>query len=733
MRMSTYWAVILVVSLTALVQAEPISVEGQLLGDEFYGWQPEVVLSSGDYVYVVCTSNLLVYEANSRSLPHLVSSVRIDPCNRGAIFGDILVLNNEVVDISNPENPVCLTDGESLIAGRTTGMVGDVLYRSVDWWGEDRVDVVDFSDPAHPSILQTYPMSSPRFQITDDGYMIQEWGVDVGLKFFDLSDPSQMQYLGPKILDIGEFDLLFSAISDGYLYLISDGLVVVDVHDVTDSFITGVCEVEHWDERLLARAPTIAGDRLYIGNYQSMDIFDISDPSNPVHLRHERMNENSGRGGLNVAEATGLICVTNSERVLFMDYSDPFHPATIMDDELFNQAFLMGVVNGNAVFDIGSERVMVADTKQPGVPTWVHDNSGGDGLYSHLIGPYLAVGSNKRQLYDITTAANPVLLNSDIELPFWNVTETDIGPIELSESSWARGWNISEYGNPYPTWELDVSPVSSYGATANRDIFYVYGRGGLASYQLVDDVPTQKIDLHISSSTRSIVVTSLDATSDAIYVTRDEDGLEIWISDEGVFRDSPWLILDDVDARFMQKVGHRLYVQHGDHGVRVYNISDPALPVMLADYDLLNTGVISGWFNPHFVVSGNDLVIGATADSPAQIFKNLFAGIVANEPVVTDDEDTPSTLVLGAARPNPFNPSTTLSFDLPTPGHICLTIHDARGRRVKTLFDGSHESGRHTFEWNGRGDDGQALASGVFMAMLETENGRRSVKMVLAR
>ncbi len=85
------------------------------------------------------------------------------------------------------------------------------------------------------------------------------------------------------------------------------------------------------------------------------------------------------------------------------------------------------------------------------------------------------------------------------------------------------------------------------------------------------------------------------------------------------------------------------------------------------------------------------------------------------------------------AYPNPFNPLTRLSFDLPRAGSVTVRVHDLGGRVVCTLFDGERVAGRHEVVWQGRDDAGQSLASGVYLAQVRTAGGVSSTKLVLAK
>jgi len=86
--------------------------------------------------------------------------------------------------------------------------------------------------------------------------------------------------------------------------------------------------------------------------------------------------------------------------------------------------------------------------------------------------------------------------------------------------------------------------------------------------------------------------------------------------------------------------------------------------------------------------------------------------------------------------PNPCNPRTTVSLDLPVRGAATCRVElfDVRGRRVSLLHDGPLTgAGPHAFSWDGRDDDGRALSSGVYLARAVADGVRTSGKVVLVR
>ena len=93
----------------------------------------------------------------------------------------------------------------------------------------------------------------------------------------------------------------------------------------------------------------------------------------------------------------------------------------------------------------------------------------------------------------------------------------------------------------------------------------------------------------------------------------------------------------------------------------------------------------------------------------------------------------PSAISLHPAQPNPFNPSTTIRYDIATPSHVNLSIFDVRGARVATLVDETQPAGVKSIVWSARDDRGQALASGVYLCRLEAGGEHQTLKLVLLK
>ena len=88
-----------------------------------------------------------------------------------------------------------------------------------------------------------------------------------------------------------------------------------------------------------------------------------------------------------------------------------------------------------------------------------------------------------------------------------------------------------------------------------------------------------------------------------------------------------------------------------------------------------------------------------------------------------------SGLELAPGRPNPFREATTIAYTLPRAGAVRLTVHDAAGRRVRTLTDGSRPSGRSEAVWDGRDEAGSRVAAGVYFLRLDALGGTETGKL----
>jgi len=92
-----------------------------------------------------------------------------------------------------------------------------------------------------------------------------------------------------------------------------------------------------------------------------------------------------------------------------------------------------------------------------------------------------------------------------------------------------------------------------------------------------------------------------------------------------------------------------------------------------------------------------------------------------------------SAVLLHPGAPNPFNPTTTLRYELARSARATLRVYDVHGRLVRTLVSATLPAGAHRATWDGRDEGGARVASGVYLARLETPHGAQTRRLVLLR
>lgn len=148
---------------------------------------------------------------------------------------------------------------------------------------------------------------------------------------------------------------------------------------------------------------------------------------------------------------------------------------------------------------------------------------------------------------------------------------------------------------------------------------------------------------------------------------------------------------------------------------------------------LYATGSVDGAVGGLFVVDpGNGL---------ASLVGSFTAGVgCANGGLVFIDREpaaAPETVAVAMLPlrgfPNPFNPRTTLRYELPRAGFVRLRVADLAGRLVRTLVDDVQAAGRHEVDWDGRDDRGREVGSGAYLMRLEAGGVVEVARMTMVR
>ncbi len=106
---------------------------------------------------------------------------------------------------------------------------------------------------------------------------------------------------------------------------------------------------------------------------------------------------------------------------------------------------------------------------------------------------------------------------------------------------------------------------------------------------------------------------------------------------------------------------------------------------------------------------------------------------VVGEQLNVNKKSIPGQFSLKNPYPNPFNPVTTLSYNLPEDAMVNITIYDMMGRQVKTLVNGSQTAGYKSIQWNATNSAGQPVSAGIYLYQIQAGEFRQTKKMVLLK
>ena len=141
------------------------------------------------------------------------------------------------------------------------------------------------------------------------------------------------------------------------------------------------------------------------------------------------------------------------------------------------------------------------------------------------------------------------------------------------------------------------------------------------------------------------------------------------------------------------------------------------------------TGVVNG--TPSLLVptmNGQGVYDPAFSHDGASIAFDAYTVPSVAKPDLAAEPVAPTRFLLGGNYPNPFNPTTAISYDLPKPCHVSLVVFDALGKEVATLVNEVKPAGRWTAQL-----DGSRLASGVYFCRMQTAEYVATTRMLLLK
>jgi len=152
------------------------------------------------------------------------------------------------------------------------------------------------------------------------------------------------------------------------------------------------------------------------------------------------------------------------------------------------------------------------------------------------------------------------------------------------------------------------------------------------------------------------------------------------------------------------------------------------------DFGPCDMALGTGWINDNCeYISGCDWVADSV-DYTAAFFNSMDNCIEACFLASNDEiNQLPQAFNLYNNYPNPFNPVTTLRYDIPENSHVTITIYDMLGRQVKTLINQTQDAGYKSLIWDATNDYGKPVSAGIYLYQIQAGEYISTKKMVLLK
>ena len=181
------------------------------------------------------------------------------------------------------------------------------------------------------------------------------------------------------------------------------------------------------------------------------------------------------------------------------------------------------------------------------------------------------------------------------------------------------------------------------------------------------------------------------------------------------------IVINDVQVESppmsMKVIGNHLF--GGDHTVYVYDVSNPVDLQLVYQSDIETTNFKNVYVDGDYFLTLNNFVCVKELTGLSEIVED---SIILNSRLTSYN------------HPNPFNPSTTLSFELENfSENVQVSVYNIKGQKVWEKQANDYDIGKHEFIWNGKDSHGIDMPSGVYLYQIQTDDEYVSSKMILLK
>jgi len=187
-----------------------------------------------------------------------------------------------------------------------------------------------------------------------------------------------------------------------------------------------------------------------------------------------------------------------------------------------------------------------------------------------------------------------------------------------------------------------------------------------------------------------------------------------------------WEDCNDVDSDIYYKLTIELEFFGNTYADTYDDIIDTTISIPANNLDALLSGLNMDMGTLNWYVQVSDEEYTVISDTGQFVLSRSLLETI-EKPVL------PEIFTLHQNHPNPFNPVTTLRYDLPEDAMVNITIYDMMGRQVSTLVSSQQNAGYKSVRWNATNDKGAPVSAGLYLYTIQAGEFRQTKKMVLLK
>ncbi len=645
--------------------ASPLKI-GSVVVSEIVEDLVRTAINSNQYVVACGGPDMWIINVQSPTNPALTATVQVasgTTCEGIATSGTYAYVaaggaGLRIYNIATPASPVFVASIDSLAYCESVVISGQYAYIAAG----SRSHIVDISNPAVPVYvgqIAGYPGYHQGINVRSGYAYVCNYSV--GVSVVNVSNPAAPV----NVMEVPAGDRIARIVFDGnYMYVaIGDlGMKIFNVVNPASPVLVSTTPTAGRSRSLYYGAININNTptgHIFVSNSTSangVSAINVSNPASPTTSSFLAAATSPSGIAYTPFYSNGKVYVaygTGGLRIL--DVSNPANPALLGTAPLGGESRGV-VVSGNYAYVAARDSgVYVVDVTNAGLPVRLSriNTSRARGIAINGSNVYVATRDSGLVVLDITNPANPIWLTNVRGIDVENVATTG-NVVGTSLFSSIRFYDITNPASPVAKGNTPSFRIGNEGFTIAGNYAYTPDGDSLKIFNITDLMtPT---------------LVSKIKTGGYGYVAA--------------------------------VAGNYCYVASEGTGVRAINISNPSAPVEDGYYDGVpqSRGV---------AVNGNYVYVAEKTDGLSVYSNDLITSVENRGGMI------PEVITLYQNFPNPFNPATQISFDLPSAAHVKLQVLNVLGQTIAVVLNEERSAGSHRIEFNAKN-----LSSGVYFYRL---------------